>query len=89
MTSSSVDTLIFIYRSGSFFLFKSEGNPFSPDLQAFVRIFTAPLNVLERLLDEKETLQSYVKNCSWQEGDLKALEFLEKRLKGLCIVKNN
>lgn len=80
MSSSTAHSLTFTCRSGSFFLFKSEGNPFSPDLQAFVRIFTAPLDMLEKLLDEKETLQSNVKNSSWQEGDLKALEFLEKRL---------
>ncbi len=45
---------------------------------AFVRIFTAPLNVLEEYLQERKTLDK-LKDTQLEVGDCDALEFLEKR----------
>ena len=62
-----------------FTLTKSKELPFGPDLLAFVRIFTAPPALLERLaLQEKEQLQSLQEPCV-TEKDIDTLEFLEKR----------
>lgn len=61
-----------------FLLVKSNDCPFSADMLAFVRIFTAPLNILEELLKEETTLDN-LRNMQFQTDDLKALEFIEKR----------
>ena len=65
-------------RSGMFLLVKSKDCPFSADMLAFVRIFSAPLNILEGLLKEKTALDN-LRNMQFQMEDLKALEFIEKR----------
>lgn len=65
-------------RSGIFLLTKSRECPFSADLLAFVRIFTAPLSILEGLLQEKKSLGN-LRDLQLQPEDSKALEFIEKR----------
>lgn len=72
-------------RSGIFLITKSRECPFSTDLLAFVRIFTAPLNILEKLLQEKEALCNF-KDTHLHVEDLKALEFLENRYWSIIII---
>ena len=65
-------------RSGLFPIIKLEQNPFSPELCAYVRIFTAPLKVLQHLISDG-TSSIKLKSTCWERDDLRALDFLEKR----------
>lgn len=70
--------LAIFYRTGLFKLAISEDQPFSADMLAFVRIFTASLNTLEVWLQDKKAPDNLRNVCLTKE-DTKPLEFLEKR----------
>lgn len=73
-------------RSGLFDVTKSTENPFSPELCAFVRIFTADSDKLEKLCSDKNPLQVEIKDTKWKPDDLCVLEFLNKRhVAELCV----
>ena len=58
--------------------------PFSPQLRAFVRVFTASPMDLQRyasLGDSK--LRDVLADMQWDQTDTKALDFLEKRSNNL------
>ena len=70
--------LVFQCSSGPFYLVK-EANPFSPDLVAFVRIFTADLHTLQLFKAGTTQLESKLKSTEWHPRDNKVFEFLENR----------
>lgn len=67
------------YSPGQFPV-KAGNTPFSPELMAFTRVFTATTELLEQWKDlDKDQLHEILMSEILYKRDIKALEFLENR----------
>lgn len=78
-TDPSISLLSPPASSGVFHLLAAE-EPFSSQLKAFVRVFTAKTDDLKRYVSmERDVLGSELMAEQWGPGDLAALQFLIQR----------